>query len=63
MKWVMKEAYFKMSGIGLTKEFNKVDNLEYKITKIFDLNNNPYFITCSSFDYKIKEVIFNNINK
>ena len=61
-KWVAKEAHFKMLGLGLTKEFKNVSNLDYKITEIFDLENNRYFITSTYGDYQIKEVKLNNIN-
>jgi 4'-phosphopantetheinyl transferase len=61
-KWVMKEAYFKMMGLGLTKEF-KNTNLNYPVFKISDTLNNQYYISASITDVSLQEVCFNKINE
>ena len=61
-KWVMKEAYFKKRGLGLSKSFNKTDNLDYPIIKITDKNNDAYFVSCTCVDYEIGKIEFKQIN-
>ena len=59
--WVMKETHFKMSGKGLTKEFSSLDDLNYSVFKIVDLEENSYFISCST-PFVLKKIDFNIIN-
>lgn len=59
--WVMKETHFKMLGKGLTKEFSSLDDLNYSVFKIVDLEENSYFISCST-PYVLKKIDFNIIN-
>lgn len=61
-KWVMKEAYFKMIGLGLTKKFNQVENIIYPLSKIIDKNNNAYYMSCTCSNYAINEISFKLIN-
>ena len=61
-KWVMKEAYFKMTGLGLTKKFNQIEGIIYPLSKIVDKNNNAYFISCTYSNYTVAEISFNLIN-
>ncbi len=61
-KWVIKEAYFKMKGVGLSKSFNEISNLEYPVSKLSDANNNKYLFSCTSFEYNINRIEFNQIN-
>jgi 4'-phosphopantetheinyl transferase len=62
-KWTTKEAYFKMRGIGLSKTFNSCMILEYPVYKIFDINQNPYYITSTIPNFSLLEVEFNLINE
>ena len=61
-KWVMKEAHFKMLGIGYKKEFNSL-NLSYKLKYINDTFNNQYIISSTVNDFTVIEVEFNDINR
>ena len=61
-KWVMKEAYFKQIGKGLTKEFKKV-NLSFKTFKITDTLNNQYYISSSFSEAYLSKIEFNELNK
>ena len=62
-RWVMKEAYFKMKGIGLSKTFNSCTVSNYPTHKIYDILGNPYYITSTLSDFELIKVEFNNINK
>lgn len=59
-KWVMKEAYFKMNGTGLTKKFKDV-TLDYKVHFIKDLTGKSYCIS-STIDTSTVLIDFNTIN-
>ena len=61
-KWVMKEAHFKMLGIGYKKELNSL-NLSYKLKYINDTFNNQYIISSTVNDFTVIEVEFNDINR
>ena len=61
-KWVLKEAYFKMKGLGLSKTFNEISKLDYPVLELSDANNNKYLFSCTSFEYNINRIEFNQIN-
>lgn len=52
--WVKKEAYFKMKGTGLSKEFKNIE-LDYPVTLIKDLLGNRYYITATQ-KYELVEL-------
>ena len=62
-KWVEKEAYFKMIGKGLTKEFNKIDSLKYNVYRIIDKLGLTYYICSTEVESTLEKINFNNINK
>ena len=51
--WVQKEAYFKKLGIGLTKEFSKIE-CQLIVKQLTDSIGNKYFVssTCGEFDFE-----------
>ena len=59
-KWVMKEAYFKMNGTGLTKKFKDV-TLDYEVHFIKDLTGKSYCVS-STIDTSTVLIDFNTIN-
>ena len=61
-KWVMKEAHFKNVGLGLTKKFNSIDNLNYQVIKIIDIRNISYYLCCSANKFEYEKIDFSLIN-
>lgn len=59
-KWVIKEAHFKMIGIGLTKEFKDI-SLNYNVVKLNDSSGNQYYLA-STIAAAIEKIDFNTIN-
>ena len=62
-KWVEKEAYFKMIGKGLTKEFSKIESLDYNIYQIIDISGLSYYICSTEVESTLEKINFNIINE
>lgn len=60
-KWVIKEAYFKMMGIGLSKKFKDI-TLDSHVFEIKDSLNNSYYLSTYPTIFYIEEINFIDIN-
>ena len=60
-KWVIKEAYFKMLGIGLSKKFKDI-TLDSHVFEINDRINNSYYLSTYPAIIDIEEINFIDIN-
>lgn len=60
-KWVIKEAYFKMMGIGLSKKFKDI-TLASHVFEIKDSLNNSYYLSTYPDIFDIEEINFRDIN-
>ena len=62
-KWVEKEAYFKMLGKGLTKDFSNKESLGYKIYFLTDKVGLSYYMCSTNQELIPEEIEFNTINE